>query len=163
MNTDIINTVQKTQLQDRPDMQVGDTVKLHMRITEGEKSRIQIFEGIVLAIKGSGMDQTVTVRKISFGVGVEKIVPVHSPTLEKIEVVKRGKVRQSKIYYMRDRIGRKAMKIKGSELMPIDDQKVVEKEQELSDQTEAQDQAEVVAEEVGSTSDTSSQEPVSEE
>ena len=116
----MLKEIHADQLKKRPDVKAGDTVKMHLTINEGEKSRIQIFEGIVLAIKGSGMTQTITVRKISMGVGVEKIIPMHSPTLEKIEIVKRGdSVRQSRIYYMRDRIGRQAMKIKGAQQVSI--------------------------------------------
>ena len=101
----------------RPDIQIGDTVRLHMNIAEGDKERVQIFEGIVIALKGEGLSKTVTVRKISSGVGVERVVPLNAPTLSKVEVVKRGNVKRSKLYYMRERIGRLAMKIRNSEQM----------------------------------------------
>lgn len=90
---------------------VGDTVKLHIMIKEGKRERIQIFEGIVIKRQGGGVSENITVRKISYGVGVEKTVPVHSPKLEKIEVVRRGKVRRAKLTYLRDRVG-KAAKVK---------------------------------------------------
>lgn len=114
MNTQLLDKVHADQLKKRPDIQIGDNVKLHMRISEGDKSRVQVFQGLVISMKGRGLDATITVRKISSGVGVERIVPLHSPTLEKIEVVKRGKVRRSKLYFMRDRVGKRAMKIAGS-------------------------------------------------
>lgn len=97
----------------RPEVKVGDTVKLSLRIKEGEKERIQVFEGLVLKLSGSGINATITVRKISGGVGVERIVPMHSPLLEKIEVIKRGKVRKSKLYFMRGRVGKRALKVGG--------------------------------------------------
>ena len=94
-----------------PVINVGDTVKVHVRITEGDKSRIQVFEGTVLKKQGGGARETFTVRKSSNGVGVEKTWPVHSPNVEKIEVVRKGKVRRAKLYYLRDRVG-KAAKVK---------------------------------------------------
>lgn len=107
----MLNKVEETQYKKRPDVRVGDTVKLHLKITEGDRERVQIFEGVVISIKGSGINKNLVVRKISYGVGVEKIVPLHSDTLEKIEVVKRGTVRRSKLYYLRGRIGKKALKV----------------------------------------------------
>ena len=92
--------------------QVGDTVDVHFRVTEGDKTRIQIFSGIVIGKKGSGMGKTFTVRRISYGEGVERIFPVHSPLVEKVEVRKRGKVRRAKLYYLRGRKGKKATKVK---------------------------------------------------
>ena len=94
-----------------PEFNVGDTVKVYNKIVEGTRERIQVFEGVVIARKNSSVRETFTVRRISFGVGVEKIFPVHSPRIEKIEVVKRGKVRRAKLYYLRDLTG-KATKIK---------------------------------------------------
>jgi len=87
---------------------VGDTVKLHIMIKEGKRERIQIFEGIVIKRQGGGVNENVTVRKISYGVGVEKTLPIHSPKLERIEVVRRGKVRRAKLTYLRDRVGKSA-------------------------------------------------------
>lgn len=93
-----------------PDFKVGDTVSVHVKIVEEEKARTQVFEGIVIAKKGSGLRSTFTVRKISFGEGVERVFPVHSPFIEKIVVTKRGEVKRSKLYYLRKKIG-KATKV----------------------------------------------------
>ena len=90
---------------------IGDTVKVHNRIKEGSRERVQIFEGTVIAKKHGGIQETFTVRRVSYGVGVEKTFPVHSPNVEKIEVVRKGKVRRAKLYYLRDRVG-KAAKVK---------------------------------------------------
>ena len=90
---------------------IGDTVKVHNRIKEGSRERVQIFEGTVIAKKHGGIQETFTVRRVSYGVGVEKTFPVHSPTVEKVEVVRKGKVRRAKLYYLRDRVG-KAAKVK---------------------------------------------------
>lgn len=98
--------------EDVPEFRPGDTVKIHVRVVEGERERIQVFEGIVIRRRGSQLSATFTVRKISFGVGVERTFPVHSPMISKIEVVTRGHVRRSKLYYLRDRVGKKATKIK---------------------------------------------------
>ena len=94
-----------------PKVAIGDTVKVHMRIVEGEKERIQIIEGVVIRLHGGGARKTLTVRKISFGVGVERIFPIHSPRVEKIEIVKHAKIRQSKLYYLR-RLKGKAARLK---------------------------------------------------
>ena len=90
---------------------IGDTVKVHNRIKEGSRERIQIFEGTVIAKKHGGIQETFTVRRVSYGVGVEKTFPLHSPNVEKVEVVRKGKVRRAKLYYLRDRVG-KAAKVK---------------------------------------------------
>jgi large subunit ribosomal protein L19 len=90
------------------DFQPGDTVKVHTKVVEGDSERIQIFDGVVLARRGSGISASFTVRKISYGVGVERVFPLHSPRIEKIEVVKTGKVRRAKIYYLRDLSGKAA-------------------------------------------------------
>ena len=90
------------------DVHIGDTVKVHMRIVEGEKERIQIIEGVVIKMRGGGARKTLTVRKISFGIGVERIFPFHSPRVEKIEIVKRAKIRQAKLYYLRELRGKAA-------------------------------------------------------
>ena len=96
---------------DRPDFAPGDTVKVHVRVVEGSRERIQVFQGVVIRRKGSGVRETFTVRKVSFGVGVERTFPLHSPIVAKIEVATRGDVRRAKLYYLRDRIG-KAAKVK---------------------------------------------------
>jgi large subunit ribosomal protein L19 len=96
---------------DVPDFRAGDTIKVHVRVIEGNRSRIQVFQGVVIARSGDGVRETYTVRKVSFGVGVERTFPVHSPVAEKIEVVSRGDVRRAKLYYLRDRRG-KAAKIR---------------------------------------------------
>jgi len=102
------NAVKRTDI---PDFRAGDTVKVHVRVVEGNRSRIQIFQGVVIRIHGSGIGRTFTVRKVSFGVGVERTFPLHSPIFEQIEVVTRGDVRRAKLYYLRNLRG-KAAKIK---------------------------------------------------
>ncbi len=94
-----------------PKVEIGDTVKVHVWIKEGEKKRVQVFEGTVIAKKHGGISETFTVRRISYGVGVEKVFPLHAPTIEKVETVRKGKVRRAKLYYLRDRVG-KAAKVK---------------------------------------------------
>ncbi len=94
-----------------PAVNVGDTVKVHVKIKEGEKYRIQIFEGTVIAKKHGGITETFTVRRVAHGCGIERVFPVHSPVVDKVEVVRSGKVRRSKLYYLRDRVG-KAAKVK---------------------------------------------------
>jgi large subunit ribosomal protein L19 len=104
-----VDVVEKSRLRDDvPEFWPGDNVKVHVRVVEGNRSRIQIFEGVVIARKGGGLRETFTVRKMSFGVGVERTFPLHSPVIEQIEVVRRGKVRRAKLYYLRDRVGKKA-------------------------------------------------------
>ncbi|MBX6422465.1 50S ribosomal protein L19 [Thermosulfurimonas sp. F29] len=109
----VIHEVEKRYLRnDLPDFRPGDTVRVHYRIQEGEeKERIQVFEGVVIRKRGSGTGATFTVRKVSFGIGVERTFPLHSPRIEKIEVVRRGKVRRARLYYLRGRYG-KAARIK---------------------------------------------------
>ena len=94
-----------------PEMNVGDTVRVHVKIKEGSRERIQVFEGTIIAKKHGGIEETITVRRISYGVGVEKVFPVYSPSIEKIEIVRSGAVRRAKLYYLRGRVG-KAAKIK---------------------------------------------------
>ena len=94
-----------------PAFEVGDTVKVHVRIKEGQKYRIQVFEGTVIAKRHGGIQETFTVRRVAHGCGIERVFPVHSPVVDKVEVVRHGKVRRSKLYYLRDRIG-KAAKVK---------------------------------------------------
>ncbi len=109
MASDLMSVVEATQLRDDvPDFDAGDTVNVHLRVVEGEKERIQQFEGVCLARRGSGPNETFMVRKESEGVGVERIFPVHSPRVAKIEVVRRGVVNRSKLFYLRDRSGKEA-------------------------------------------------------
>jgi large subunit ribosomal protein L19 len=108
----ITDVVERAQLRDDlPDFRPGDTVKVHVRVVEGSRSRIQIFQGFVLRRQGGGLRETFSVRKVSFGVGVERTFPVHSPSIAKVELLTRGDVRRSKLYYLRERTG-KAAKIK---------------------------------------------------
>jgi large subunit ribosomal protein L19 len=103
------DVVEKEYLrEDVPDFRAGDTVRVHVRVVEGERERVQMFEGIVIRRRGSALSATFTVRKVSFGVGVERTFPVHSPMISKIEVVTRGDVRRAKLYYLRQRVGKKA-------------------------------------------------------
>ena len=97
--------------QEAPVISIGDTVKVHVRIKEGDKSRIQIFEGTVIAKKHGGISETFTVRRVAHGCGIERVFPLHSPVVDKVEVIRRGKVRRAKLYYLRDRVG-KAAKVK---------------------------------------------------
>jgi large subunit ribosomal protein L19 len=109
---DIIKALEQEQLRtDLPVLSIGDYVKVHLKVKEGNRERIQIFEGTVIAKKGSGLKETFTVRRVSYGVGVERILPVHSPKISKIEVVRKGKVRRAKLYFLRERVG-KAARIK---------------------------------------------------
>ncbi|MGI6669382.1 MAG: 50S ribosomal protein L19 [Acetivibrionales bacterium] len=109
---DIIRSLEQEQLRtDLPVISIGDYVKVHLKVKEGNRERIQIFEGTVIARKGAGLKETFTVRRVSYSVGVERILPVHSPKISKIEVVRRGKVRRAKLYYLRKRVG-KAARIK---------------------------------------------------
>ena len=96
---------------DIPDFQPGDTVRVFVKVVEGNRERLQAYEGLVIARKNGGIRETFTVRRISYGVGVEKTFPIHSPNVEKVEVVRKGKVRRAKLYYLRDRVG-KAAKVK---------------------------------------------------
>ena len=98
----------QSQRTDLPDFRAGDTVKVHARVVEGNRSRVQVFQGVVIRRHGGGLRETFTVRKVSFGVGVERTFPVHTPVIQKIEVVTRGDVRRAKLYYLRDLRGKKA-------------------------------------------------------
>ncbi|YCM44239.1 50S ribosomal protein L19 [Verrucomicrobiaceae bacterium 227] len=113
---DIIKKIEKEQMKsDAIDFKVGDTVKVHNRVVEGGKERIQLFQGIVLAKGGSGVNAAFTVRKISYGTGVERVFPFHSPRIAKVEVVARGKVRRAKLHYLRDRVGKRAIQVKSAD------------------------------------------------
>ncbi len=109
----------KYQKREQAPFRVGDTVKVHVRITEGGATRVQVFEGVVISFKGSGSTRMVTVRKISFGVGVERIFPLYSPSIEKIAVVRSGHVRRAKLYYLRDRMG-KASRLEEKDVLKVD-------------------------------------------
>ena len=125
---DIIKSIEHEQLKNKiPELKVGNTVRVHVRIKEGNKERIQVFEGIIIKVQGGGVNQTFTVRKISYGVGVEKTFLVHSPLVEKVELVRVGKARRAKLFYLRDRVG-KAAKTKEQVGARIEDREIVVKE-----------------------------------
>ena len=126
---DIIKSIEHEQLKNKiPELRVGNTVRVHVRIKEGNKERIQVFEGIIIKKQGGGVNSTFTVRKTSYGVGVEKTFLVHSPLVEKVEVVRFGKARRAKLYYLRDRVG-KAAKTKELVGARIEDREIVVKEE----------------------------------
>ncbi len=105
----LIEQIEKGQLKtDLPDINSGDSVKVNVKVSEGNRERVQTFEGVIISINGVGTSKTITVRKLSFGVGVERIFPIHAPIIDSIEVIRKGKVRRSKLYYLRDRIGKSA-------------------------------------------------------
>ncbi|OPX42499.1 50S ribosomal protein L19 [Ruminiclostridium hungatei] len=109
---DILKSIENEQIRtDLPKLEIGDFIKVHAKIKEGTRERIQVFEGTVIALKGSGLKETFTVRRVSYGVGVERIFPVNSPRIDHIDVVRKGVVRRAKLYYLRDRVG-KAAKVK---------------------------------------------------
>lgn len=109
MSQQLINDLTKEQLKsDLPEFKPGDTVKVHVRIIEGSRERIQVYEGVVIKRRGGGISETFTVRKISYGVGVERTFPVHTPKIEKIDVTRRGRVRRAKLYYLRNLRGKAA-------------------------------------------------------
>ena len=121
---DIIKSIEHEQLKNKiPELKVGDTVKVHQRIKEGNRERVQIFEGIIIKKQGGGVNATFTVRKIAYGVGVEKTFLVHSPMVEKVELVRVGKARRAKLYYLRDRVG-KAAKTKENTGARIEDKEI---------------------------------------
>ena len=106
---DLLKAFSAKQLKAEPPVaEVGDTVRVHIKVKEGSRERIQVFEGTVIAKKHGGIEETITVRRISYGVGVEKVFPVHSPSIDHIEVVRHGKVRRAKLYYLRSRVGKAA-------------------------------------------------------
>jgi large subunit ribosomal protein L19 len=107
--SNVIDRIEREGMRkDVPDIDPGDTVRVHVKIIEGEKERIQVFEGVVIGRRGGGLRETFRVRKISYGIGVERIFPIHSPRIENIEVTKKGRVRRAKLYYLRDRKGKAA-------------------------------------------------------
>ena len=151
---DIIKSVEHEQLKNKiPELRVGNTVRVHQRIKEGNRERVQVFEGIIIKKQGGGVNATFTVRKIAYGVGVEKTFMVHSPMVEKVEVVRVGKARRAKLYYLRDRVG-KAAKTKEQIGARIEDREITIKE-DLAE--------EPVAEEVKEEATVKAEEKVSEE
>ena len=108
----VIDSITRSQIRtDLPKLIVGDTIKVHVKVKEGTRERIQVYEGTIIAKKHGGISETITVRRLSYGVGVERVFPVNSPNISKIEIVRKGKVRRAKLYYLRDRVG-KAAKVK---------------------------------------------------
>ena len=162
---DIVKSIEHEQLKNKiPDLKVGNTVKVHQRIKEGNKERIQVFIGTIIKVQGSGVNKTFTVRKISYGVGVEKTFLVHSPLVEKVELVRVGHARRAKLFYLRDRVGKSAktkevagarienkeIEIKGKEIVEVPEEGTVE-------------EADVVTEEVVETTETTATETVATE
>lgn len=126
---DIIKSIEHEQLKNKiPELKIGDTVRVHQKIKEGNRERIQVFEGIIIKKQGGGVNATFTVRKISYGVGVEKTFLVHSPLVEKVELVRVGKARRAKLYYLRDRVG-KAAKTKENTAARIENREITIKEE----------------------------------
>tara|TARA_Y100000758_G_scaffold114081_1_gene79916 strand:+ start:563 stop:931 length:369 start_codon:yes stop_codon:yes gene_type:complete len=117
MNQELLNKVESTQLRKESlEFNVGDSVKVHTKVVEGEKERIQVFAGLVIGRRGHGMNETFTVRRISYGEGVERVFPVHSPRIDKVVVERQGKVRRAKLTYLRERIGKKALAVKAKDV-----------------------------------------------
>ena len=142
---DIIKSIEHEQLKNKiPDLRVGDTVRVHVKIKEGNRERIQVFEGIIIKKQGGGVNATFTVRRISYGVGVEKTFLVHSPNVEKVEVTRVGKARRAKLYYLRDRVG-KAAKTKEKVGARIETREIVVKEEVVPGESEVAEDATNVA------------------
>ena len=141
---DILKSIEHEQLKNKiPELKIGNTVRVHVRIKEGNKERIQVFEGIIIKKQGGGVNSTFTVRRISYGVGVEKTFLVHSPMVEKVEVVRVGKARRAKLYYLRDRVA-KAAKTKEKVGARIENKEIIIKEEVVPGELEAE---EIVTEE----------------
>ena len=116
MNQELLDKIEATQIRKDPlEFNVGDSVKVHTRVVEGEKERIQVFAGLVIGRRGHGVNETFTVRRISYGEGVERVFPVNSPRIEKLVVERQGKVRRAKLNYLRERIGKRALAVKASD------------------------------------------------
>lgn len=106
---DLVKAVEAHYMRDQYDhVAIGDQVRVHLQIKEGDRKRIQVYEGVVIGRRGQGLNETITVRRMSYGVGVERVFPIHSPRIEKIEVVRKGRVRRAKLYYLRERTGKRA-------------------------------------------------------
>ncbi len=141
---DILKSIEHEQLKNKiPELKIGNTVRVHVRIKEGNKERIQVFEGIIIKKQGGGVNATFTVRRISYGVGVEKTFLIHSPMIEKVELVRVGKARRAKLYYLRDRVG-KAAKTKEKIGARIENREIIIKEEVVPGESVAE---EVVTEE----------------
>lgn len=161
---DIIKSIEHEQLKSKiPDLHVGDTVRVHVKIKEGQRERIQVFEGIIIKKQGGGVNATFTVRRISYGVGVEKTFLVHSPNVEKVEVIRVGKARRAKLYYLRDRVG-KAAKTKEKIGARIVTNEIVIKEEVVPGESDVVEEVvevateEPVKEEVATTEETKTEE-----
>lgn len=138
---DILKSIEHEQLKNKiPELRIGNTVRVHVRIKEGNKERIQVFEGIIIKKQGGGVNATFTVRRISYGVGVEKTFLVHSPMIEKVELVRVGKARRAKLYYLRDRVG-KAAKTKEKIGARIEDREIIIKEEVVPGESVAEETA----------------------
>ena len=161
---DIVKSIEHEQLKNKiPDLKVGNTVKVHARIKEGNKERIQVFEGTIIKVQGSGVNKTFTVRKISYGVGVEKTFLIHSPLVEKVELVRVGHARRAKLFYLRDRVGKaaktrevagariedKEIEIKGKEIVEVPEEGTAEVEEVVTD--EVAETTETTATEIAAT------------
>ncbi len=143
---DIIKSIEHEQLKNKiPELSVGNTVKVHVKIKEGNKERIQIFEGIIIKVQGGGVNKTFTVRKISYGVGVEKTFLVHSPLVERVELVRVGKARRARLFYLRDRVGKSA-KTKENIGARIENREITIKEEVQVQETKTETTEETVAE-----------------
>ena len=157
---DIIKSIEHEQLKNKiPELKVGDTVKVHQRIKEGNRERIQVFEGIIIKKQGGGVNATFTVRRVAYGVGVEKTFLVHSPMVEKVEVVRVGKARRAKLYYLRDRVG-KAAKTKEDVTARIENREITVKEELVEEAPEEAPAVETEAPVVQETVDTVKEETV---
>jgi large subunit ribosomal protein L19 len=152
----VIETLERAQMRRVPAFQAGDRVRVHFQVVEGTRRRTQVFEGVVIRRQGQGVRETFTVRKQSFGVGVERTFPVHSPKIERIEIASRGEVRRAKLYYLRERVGRSARvrerryvgqdPLEEAGVMPTDEEAPRPGEEELAAEAEAEEAAEAQAE-----------------
>ena len=141
---DILKSIEHEQLKNKiPELRIGNTVRVHVKIKEGNKERIQVFEGVIIKKQGGGVNETFTVRRISYGVGVEKTFLVHSPMIEKIEVVRVGKARRAKLYYLRDRVGKSA-KTKESIGARIENKEITLKEEFVENESPVEETVEAI-------------------
>ena len=165
---DILKSIEHEQMKNKiPELKIGNTVRVHVRVKEGNRERIQVFEGIIIKVQGGGVNATFTVRKISYGVGVEKTFLVHSPRIEKIEVTRVGKARRAKLYYLRDRVG-KAAKTKEQVGARIETKEIIVKEdvapvEEVLEEAPVVENTEVVEEVVEAAPEVVTEEVVKEE